>query len=395
MKRFSSATAAFCLWSGMVFAQTSPFELPNGGALDSATQGGAALGRIEAVPTFGISCFPNYSLTGTTINLYAGGGCHQLNISGTAGTSGSAGVNGVPGPNSQASVNIGHAGDYTFFNGGAGLYSPAGNELDVKNSNGGIVGVFISSNAAASASAYPTLQANGGTAAYIFSGGLGTSLVISGRAVSGGSLTLGQAGDLTTTGGALTAGGIVTTGGDLYVSNFARVHSPSVNELDFVHNGGSLMSKFVSAASAGGGSTVPYFQAGGGNVAIVAASSNTGAAGNLQIGFAGTVNSNFAAIADQSNGTSPIALTTAGYTIPANVSRVVFKPTAQVTAATITLTAPTIAGISVAVPFENFGCTACTFAPAVVGFTNGSAIVADGAAMHLTYDISSATWHRE
>jgi hypothetical protein len=88
------------------------------------------------------------------------------------------------------------------------------------------------------------------------------------------------------------------------------------------------------------------------------------------------------------------ALTTSGYTVPANTSLVRFTQTSTVSAATVTL--PTALADGQAIQFVNYSgaVTALTFSPTVNGWTNASTLTVN-TGLRVRWDAAASAWYRE
>ena len=101
-----------------------------------------------------------------------------------------------------------------------------------------------------------------------------------------------------------------------------------------------------------------------------------------------------AAFIDSSGQAVPVALGTSGYAVPANVSRQRFRPTATLSAATITLPTPAADNLQLALALYGYGVTGLTFSPTVQGWTNGSAWSVN-TTIRLAWDATAGAWVRE
>ncbi len=182
---------------------------------------------------------------------------------------------------------------------------------------------------------------------------------------------------------------------------------------EIVNSGGGLKSTLTFIPGSGYTVTPTYAftpapgtsYSGGAALSITLNANMTVGAGGAQVAFgptgtkigvSGTTGSpviSQGALIDGST-TAPYALTTSGYTIPANVTRQRFKPASTLASATITLTAPTVDNFRLEIPFLVNGVTALTFSPAVTGWTNGST-QAGNSKLVLGYDLTTAAWYRE
>lgn len=143
---------------------------------------------------------------------------------------------------------------------------------------------------------------------------------------------------------------------------------------------------------------------GGANISITISGSMSLSAGNGKVAFSsagtalGTSGINGAPVLAQgalidSSGVRT-ALTTSGYTVPANTSLVRFTQTSAIASATITL--PTALADGQAIQFVNYAgaVTALTFSPAVGGWTNASTLAAN-TGLRVRWDATAAAWYRE
>lgn len=88
------------------------------------------------------------------------------------------------------------------------------------------------------------------------------------------------------------------------------------------------------------------------------------------------------------------ALTTSGYTVPANTSLVRFTQTSTIASATVYL--PTALADGQPIQFVNYAgaVTALTFSPSVNGWTNGATLAAN-TGLRVRWDATASAWYRE
>lgn len=92
-----------------------------------------------------------------------------------------------------------------------------------------------------------------------------------------------------------------------------------------------------------------------------------------------------------------VALTSSGYTVPANVGLVRLTQTSTVASATITLPSTPADSQPVQIVQQGAGAvTALTFSPAVQGWSQGSSLAAGpGVGLRVRWDVTAAAWFRE
>jgi hypothetical protein len=150
--------------------------------------------------------------------------------------------------------------------------------------------------------------------------------------------------------------------------------------------GGSQSSTAVAAAQI---SAILTLIAGGGQIVLNqwGATVGTNGSAGLPLITAG-------ALLDASGVAVPVALSTSGYTLPANVSRQRFRPTGTVSAATITLPTPSVDNFQLALVLYGNIVTALTFSPAVQGWTNASTWSAN-TTIRMAWDVTAGAWVQE